>query len=65
MLTTGEVARIFEVHTGTIRRWCEEGRLKSHRSGPRAHRVFSREDVAVAYLDKSIQSYLRHKTNRP
>ena len=61
MLTTGDVARIFEVHPGTIRRWCEEGRIRGYRSGPRSCRKFLREDVAVAYLDRSIQKYLNLK----
>ncbi len=65
MLTTSDVARIFEVHPGTIRRWCKEGRIRSYRSGPHAYRRFLREDVAVAYLDRSIQKYFRNKTNRP
>ena len=45
-LTTGGVARIFEVHPGTIRRWCEEGRIRGYRSAPRSCRRFLREDVA-------------------
>lgn len=59
MLTTGEVARIFNVHTSTIRRWSEQGILKSHRIGPRGERRFKREDVAVLYLDRAIQKYLK------
>jgi excisionase family DNA binding protein len=65
MLTTGDVARIFEVYPGTIRRWCVEGKIRSHRSGPLGYRRFLREDVAVAYLDRSIQKYLRCKPDRP
>lgn len=61
MLTTGDVARIFEVHPGTIRRWCQEGRIKSYRSDPHGSRRFRREDVAIAYLDRSIQKYLNLK----
>ena len=62
MLTTSEVARIFNVHTSTIRRWSERGILKSYRTGPRGARRFRREDVAVAYLDKAIQKYLKNKS---
>jgi excisionase family DNA binding protein len=57
MLTTGEVARIFDVHASTIRRW-SEGMLKAYRTGPRGKRRFRREDVAVLYLDRAIQKYL-------
>ena len=62
MLTTGDVARIFGVHPGTIRRWCEQGKIRAYRSGRRACRRFFRGDVAVAYLDRSIQTYLQHNS---
>lgn len=63
MLTTNDVARIFNVHPGTIRRWSEQGKIRTYRSGPRGDRRFRREDVAVAYLDRGIQKYLH--INRP
>jgi excisionase family DNA binding protein len=63
LLTTADVARIFEVHPGTIRRWCEGGKIKSYRSGPQQNRRFLREDVAVAYLDRGIQKYFQIQTN--
>ena len=59
MLTAGEVARIFNVHANTIRRWSEQGIIKAHRVGPRSARRFRREDVAVLYLDRAIQKYLK------
>lgn len=59
MLTTGEVARIFNVHANTIRRWSEQGILKSHRISPRGELRFKREDVAVLYLDRAIQKFLK------
>ena len=62
MLTTGEVARIFNVHDNTIRRWSEQGIIKSYRIGPRGGRRFRREDVAVLYLDRAIQKYLKDKS---
>jgi excisionase family DNA binding protein len=65
MLTTGGVARIFEVQPGTIRRWCEQGKIKGYRTGPRGRRRFLREDVAAAYLDRSIQRFLQGFTVRP
>ena len=61
MLTTGEVARIFNLHASTIRRWSEQGIIKSYRIGPRGERRFRREDVAVLYLDRAIQKYLKEK----
>ena len=62
MLTTGEVARIFGVHASTIRRWSEQGMIKSYRFGPRAARRFRRENVAALYLDRAIQKYLKNKS---
>jgi excisionase family DNA binding protein len=62
MLTTGDVARILNVHAGTVRRWSEQGKLKSYRSGPRGERRFRREDVAVFYLDRAIQKLIRGKS---
>jgi excisionase family DNA binding protein len=58
-LTTSEVARIFNVHPSTIRRWCDQGKIKFHRAGPRSVRLFKREDIAVAYLDRSIRYCLK------
>jgi hypothetical protein len=59
MLTTGDVAVIFNVHPCTVRRWCRLGKLQSspHNSGK--HLRFQRWDIAAAYLDKSIREYLR------
>ena len=59
MLTTGEVARLFGVHTSTVRRWSERGLLKAYRVGPRGDRRFRREDVAVLYLERAVRKYLR------
>jgi len=63
-LTTGEVARIFDVQPATIRRWCELGKIKACPVDRRGHRGFKREDVAVAYLDRSFRQYIREKTAR-
>jgi excisionase family DNA binding protein len=59
MLTTGDVARIFNVHPGTIRRWSEQGIIKAYRVGPRGYRRFSREEVAVLYFERKIRKYLK------
>jgi excisionase family DNA binding protein len=58
MLTTRDVARIFGVHPSTIRRWCERGKIRAFRTGPRGTWMFKREDVAVAYLDRGIRHCL-------
>jgi len=64
MLTTHDVARIFNVHPATIRRWCSQDKIKSYRTGAGGKLQFKREDVAVAYLERSIHIYLKTLANR-
>jgi excisionase family DNA binding protein len=45
MLTTGEVARRLNLHVNTIRRWSNQGILKSYRIGTRGDRRFKKQDV--------------------
>jgi len=59
MLTTGEVARLFNVHASTVRRWNERGIIKTYRIGPRGERRFRRDDIAILFLDRAVQKYLR------
>ncbi|HEY98598.1 MAG TPA: helix-turn-helix domain-containing protein [Dehalococcoidia bacterium] len=63
LLSTGEVAAIFEVHPNTVRRWSEEGKLTAEKIGPRGDRMFRREDVAAYYLDRAIKMYLKGKSS--
>ena len=63
MLTTGEVAGIFDVHPGTVRRWCRQGMIRHYRFEAGASRGFRREDVAIAYLDRAILKCLRGDTD--
>jgi len=54
MLTTSGVAKLMHIHINTVRRWSNEGILKSYRIGPRGDRRFRKEDVMI-YL--STQQY--------
>lgn len=45
MLTTGEVARLLNVHINTVRRWSNQGVLRTFRLGARGDRRFHREDI--------------------
>ncbi len=45
MLTTSDVARILSVHINTVRRWSNQGVLKSYRIGSRGDRRFRKEDI--------------------
>gem|GEM_PF-1783483 len=55
LLTTFDVAGIFGVHPSTVRRWCRQGKIRAYRTGLRGARSFNRENVAIAYLDRSIR----------
>jgi excisionase family DNA binding protein len=44
-LSTGDVAKMLNIHTNTVRRWCRSGMLKAYRIGSRGDRRFIRRDV--------------------
>lgn len=46
MLTTSDVARLLNVHMNTVRRWSNQGILRSYRIGSRGDRRFREEDIA-------------------
>lgn len=58
MLTVREVARLLHVHPNTLRRWSNNGRLKSYRINPRGDRRFRREEIArfLAELSQATDS---------
>ena len=51
MLTINEVAHLLNVHINTVRRWSNQGALKSYRIGPRGDRRFNREDINSVSLE--------------
>jgi excisionase family DNA binding protein len=53
LLTTSEVARLINVHINTVRRWSNQGILKTYRIGSRGDRRFERDDVVRFLLEKS------------
>ncbi|MFC1961427.1 helix-turn-helix domain-containing protein [Chloroflexota bacterium] len=53
MLTTGEVACIFQVSPGTVRRWHNQGKLKAYRIGFQGQRRYLRRDVFLFYTKRS------------
>ena len=59
MLTTGEVARLLNVHTSTVRRWNNRGVIKAYRIGPRGERRYRRDEVAVFFLERAVGRYLK------
>ncbi len=57
MLTTGEVARLLNVNDSTVRRWNDRGIIKAYRIGPRGERRFRRDDIAIFFLDRTVQKF--------
>ena len=53
MLTISEVAQLLNVHINTVRRWSNQGTLKSYRIGSRGDRRFRRADIASFLLEGS------------
>ena len=45
MLTIAETAHLLNVHINTVRRWSDQGMLKSYRIGTRGDRRFRRNDI--------------------
>ncbi len=51
MLTVREVAKLLHIHVNTVRRWSDQGIIKSYRITRRGDRRFKREDIAVFLAD--------------
>lgn len=45
MFTATEVANLLNVHINTVRRWSNQGVLRTYRIGPRGDRRFSKGDL--------------------
>ncbi len=45
MLTVNEVSQILHIHSNTVRRWANQGILKTYRVNNRGDRRFVREDI--------------------
>ena len=52
MLTTSDVARLLSVHINTVRRWSNQGILKTYRIGSRGDRRFDQNDVEEFLREK-------------
>lgn len=46
MLTVKEVAWLLHIHSNTVRRWSDQGRIRAYRITPRGDRRFRRVDIA-------------------
>ena len=56
MFTTRELAKFLNVHINTVRRWSDQGVIKSYRIGPRGDRRFSKDDVLSFLADNLHQT---------
>jgi len=56
LLRTGEACRILCIHANTLRRWSEQGIVKTYRVGSRGDRRFRREDIAALLIEKTKDS---------
>ena len=57
MLTVRQVARLLNIHINTVRRWSNQGILKSYRIGPRGDRRFKRQDIALFLLEQTREEH--------
>jgi excisionase family DNA binding protein len=53
LLTTKEAVLILNVHSNTVRRWSEQGILKSYRIGLGRRRRFKAEDIATLLMQQT------------
>ncbi len=53
LLTTSDVARMLNVHINTVRRWSNQGILKTYRIGSRGDRRFREADIASFLLEEA------------
>lgn len=51
MLTITEVSLLLHVHSNTVRRWANQGKIKTYRVASRGDRRFEREDV-ISFMAK-------------
>ena len=61
MLTVNEVAHLLHIHPSTVRRWEQQGQLKSYRLGPKGSIRFKGEDI-VNFIDHASKSQDRGST---
>lgn len=52
LLSIKEVAELFGVHQQTLRRWDEQGKLKSVRVGELGHRKYRAEEIKKILSDR-------------
>ena len=59
MLTTNEVARQLHLHINTVRRWSDQGLIKTHRISSRGDRRYRQEDIARFLAELALDNETR------
>lgn len=59
MLTVNEVAKLLHIHKNTVRRWSDQGIIKSYRITKRGDRRFQKEDIT-----KFLATYAEFNANK-
>ena len=54
VLTASQAARLLNVHINTLRRWTDNGTLKSYRIGPRGDRRLTQQDIEHFVVKSSL-----------
>jgi excisionase family DNA binding protein len=52
LMTVREVAKLLHIHNNTVRRWSDQGMIKTYRISRRGDRRFKREDI-LRFLTES------------
>jgi len=65
MMTTRDLAKFLNVHINTVRRWSDQGIIKTYRIGPRGDRRFAREDVMAFLAATQQQPAVKVSTTGP
>ena len=56
LMTVGHVSRVLHVHTNTVRRWSDQGILKSYRIGSRGDRRFDRREIGQFRVELELSN---------
>jgi excisionase family DNA binding protein len=51
LLTLKEASVLLRVHSSTLRRWSDQGKIETYRFGPARRRKFRREDVGALLVE--------------
>jgi len=65
LLTVSDVAHLLNVHINTVRRWSNQGILKTYRIGSRGDRRFQQEDIDNFLSQESRIAKVRRGGNLP